>query len=169
MSLYDHTIPQFMKMLRNLDTWLDKGAAHATAKKFEPNLLMSLRLAPDMYPLVKQIQSACDTAKFTAAYMTDTQPPVHPDTEVTLEEGRARIRTCLAYLEGFQPAQFAGAEERRIAPKWLGGKWIRGDHYVIEAALPNFYFHITTAYDILRHNGVDVGKFDFMGSLPAQD
>lgn len=169
MSLYESTIPQFMKMLKNMEGWLEKGVAHATAKKFEPDRLLTFRLAPDMYSLVQQVQAACDTAKFTGAYLTDTPPPAHPDTEQTLTEARARIRTCLAYLEGLKPAQFEGAESRRVAPKWLGGKWIRGDHYVVEAALPNFYFHVTTAYDILRHNGVDVGKFDFIGSMNVQD
>jgi hypothetical protein len=163
------SIQQFSKMLRNLDKWLEKATAQAVSRKFEPDVWLQHRLAPDQYPLVRQVQSACDTAKFTAAYLTGLQAPSHPDTETTMAQVRARISTVLAHLETFKPEQFAGAEERKVSPSWLGGKWVRGDHYLIQAGLPNFYFHVTTAYAILRQGGVELGKMDFLGALPVRD
>ena len=168
MNVYD-VIPQYSKMLGNLERWLDKAAAHATAKKFEVDTLVHARLAPDMFPLGKQIQSACDQAKFSAAYLTGKEPPVHPDTEKTIAELRARIQSCRAFLETIQPGDVAGAEERKVSPKWLQGKWVKGEQFLLQLSLPNFYFHVVTAYDILRHNGVDVGKTDFIGGLPIRD
>jgi hypothetical protein len=168
MNTFD-AIPQFAKMLRNLDHWLDKAAAHAKAKSFDVEVLVQARLAPDQYALVRQVQSACDSAKFVAAYLAGKQAPAHPDTEKTFAELRQRIQTCIAYLETLKESDFAGADERKVAPPWLQGKWVRGDQYLTQAALPNFYFHITTAYAILRHNGVDVGKMDYIGNLPVRD
>jgi hypothetical protein len=162
-------VPQYAKMLNNLDRWLEKATEHATARKFEVDTLVHARLAPDQFSLDRQIQSACDSAKFSAAYLTGTEAPSHPDTEKTVAELRARIRTCIAYLETVSAAAVAGAEDRRVAPKWLQGKWIKGDQFLLQASLPNFYFHVTTAYAILRHNGVDLGKMDFLGSLPIRD
>ncbi len=159
---------QFGKMLRNLDNWIVKAEAHATAKKFEVDLLTGERLAPDMYPFVKQVQSTCDSAKFTAAYLSGTEAPKHPDTEKTIAECRARIKSCLAYLETLTEGSFAGSEDRKVSPPWLQGKWVKGDAYLLQMAIPNFYFHATTAYAILRSNGVDVGKMDFIGSVPVQ-
>jgi hypothetical protein len=168
MNTFD-CIPQFAKMLRNLDNWLEKATVHAKAKSFEPNVLVQMRLAPDMYPLVRQVQSACDNAKFCAAYLAGKEAPKHPDTEQTIPELRQRLQTCISYLETIKEGDLAGCDERRVAPPWLKGKWMRGDQYVVQTALPNFYFHLTTAYDILRHNGVDVGKMDFIGSMPLRD
>ena len=168
MKTFD-AVPQFAKMLRNLDRWLEKAQKHAQTKSFDESVLVQARLAPDQYPLVRQVQSSCDTAKFCAAYLTGKQAPAHPDTETTMPELRQRIQTCLSYLETIREADFAGAEERRIAPAWLGGKWVRGEEYLMQAAFPNFYFHVTTAYAILRHNGVDVGKMDYIGQLPVKD
>jgi hypothetical protein len=164
-----HVIQEFGKMLRNLDGWLDKAVAHAKAKSFDPDVLVHARLAPDMYSLDRQVQSACDSAKFSAAYLTGKEAPKHPDTEKTVDELRKRIATCLGYLETVREADFAGAEERRVAPAWLQGKWLTGEDYLLHAAIPNFMFHVTTAYDILRHNGVPVGKMDFIGSMPLRD
>jgi hypothetical protein len=169
MSLYDETIPQFIKMLRNLDKWLDKAVAHAQAKSFDPQVLVQSRLAPDQYALVRQIQAACDAAKTAAARLTGEEPPRHPDTEQTLEELRARIQTCLAYVESKKPEQFAGAEARPVALPFLPGKLILGADYAHELALPNFYFHLSMAYAILRHNGVNLGKTDFIGGLKLKD
>jgi hypothetical protein len=163
------TIAQFAKMLRNLDRWLEAGTAFAEKKKFEPDVLARSRLAPDQYELVRQVQSACDAAKYAAAYLSDQRAPSHPDTEKTLADLRARIRTCVAYLEDAKPSQYAGADDRRVAPPWLQGKWMRGADYLTQVAVPNFYFHVTTAYAILRHNGVDLGKMDFIGSMPVHD
>jgi len=169
MNLYDVSIPQFSKMLHNLDRWLEAGVTLAAAKKFEPDVLLTLRLAPDMYTLTQQVQSACDAAKFAAAYLTGKAPPSHPDTEKTMAELRARIRTVLAHLETFKREDFEGAADRKVAPQWLGGKWLTASDYLFQAGLPNFYFHVTTAYDLLRHNGVELGKQLFIGSLPLRD
>ena len=160
-------VPQYSKMLKNLDHWLDKAEEHAKAKKFDVETLVHARLAPDMYSLDRQIQSACDTAKFSAAYLSGKEAPAHPDTEKTIAELRARIRSCRAFLETVTSAD--GAEERRVAPKWMQGKWAKGGEFLVQMSLPNFYFHVTTAYAILRHNGVDVGKQDFIGGMALHD
>jgi hypothetical protein len=169
MSLYDASVPQFKKMLTNLDKWLEGSIAFALKKSFDPNVLLQARLAPDQYPLVRQIQAACDGAKFTASYLAGKPPPKHPDTEQTMDEIRARIRTCVSYLETFTAADFDGAETRVIELPFLPGKITVGSDYLTEMGLPNFYFHVTTAYAILRHNGVDLGKRDFIGSLNLKD
>jgi hypothetical protein len=169
MSLYESSVPQFMKMLSNLDKWLDKATLHAKSKNFDPNLLLQSRLAPDQYPLVRQIQAACDVAKFTVARLIAKEPPKHPDTETTLDEIKARIRACIGYLETATASQFAGAETRAVELSFAPGKVIAGADYLVEMALPNFYFHLVTAYAILRHNGVDVGKMDFIGSTKLRD
>lgn len=165
MSAYE-SVPQFIKMLENLDRWLVKAEAHAKAKPFEVNTLLNARLAPDQYPLVRQVQAACDSAKFAAAYLGNQKAPSHPDTETTVEELHARIAAVVAFLKTVSEKDFVGAEERRVSPPWMKGAWLRGDHYLAQLALPNFYFHVTTAYSILRHNGVDLGKMDFVGNLP---
>ena len=162
-------IPQYMKMLHNLEGWLDKAEAFAKTKKFEVDTLVHARLAPDMYSLDRQIQSACDSAKFSASYLSGKQAPAHPDTEKTIAELRARIRSCLAFLESVASADLSGAGERKVSPKFMQGKWVRGDQFLTQLSLPNFYFHVTTAYAILRHNGVDLGKTDFIGSVPMHD
>ncbi|MEO8705887.1 MAG: DUF1993 domain-containing protein [Kofleriaceae bacterium] len=166
MNLYDATVPVFSKLLGGVERWLDKAAAHAEAKKFDPDILAQSRLAPDQYPLVRQIQSACDQAKFTAAKLTGKDAPSHPDTEKTLVELRARIKTVIEYLKTFKREDFAGAEERPCGHSWMGGKTLRGGDYLDHFALPNFHFHMTTAYAILRHNGVDLAKSDYVVELP---
>jgi hypothetical protein len=155
-------------MLANLDSWLGAAVAYAEHKKFAPDVLASARLAPDMYPLTRQVQSACDAAKFAAAYLAGAEAPAHPDTETTIAELRARIATCRNYLETITPESWVGGEARKVAPKWLHGGWMTGSEYLFELALPNFYFHVTTAYDILRHNGVELGKGKFIGSMPVK-
>ena len=162
MGVFD-IVTQFGRMLENLDAWLDKGAAHAKEKGFSPEVFVQSRLAPDQYALVQQVQSACDAAKYAAAYLSGQKAPSHPDTETTLADLKARIATCVAYLKGFKAADFTGAEERRVAPPWMGGQSVRGETYVHRISVPNFYFHVTTAYEILRHNGVALGKSDFVG------
>lgn len=170
MSLYDFTVPQLRRMLVNLDRWLTAGVAFAEKKKFDPAVLLASRLAPDQFPLLRQVQSACDHAKFAASRLAGKDPPRHPDTEQTLDEVRARIQTVLAYLDSFERGDFQGADERVITigalPK---GKVMIGAEYLSEFALPNFYFHITTAYSILRHNGVDLGKLDYIGQITLRD
>jgi hypothetical protein len=165
---YELTVVQFTKALNNLSAILDKGAAHAEAKKFDVNVLLNSRLAPDQFNLIRQVQIACDTAKLGVARLTGTveSVPVHADTETTLPELKARIQAVVDYLAGFKPEDFAGAAERHISqPRWEG-KYLTGTEFAIQHAIPNIYFHITTAYAILRHNGVDVGKKDYLGAMP---
>ncbi|HEU4731297.1 MAG TPA: DUF1993 domain-containing protein [Kofleriaceae bacterium] len=166
MNLYDATVPVFTKLLSNVDKWLDKAAVHADAKKFGVDVLATARLAPDQYAFVRQIQAACDQAKFTVAKLTGKEAPSHPDTEKTIAEIRQRLRTVVEYLGTFQREDFQGAEERSVSYAWMGGKSLRGGDYLDHFALPNFHFHLTTAYDILRHNGVPLGKMDYLGELP---
>jgi hypothetical protein len=162
MSTFE-TISQVSRMLENMDQWLQTATDHAQKKGFDPDVLAQARLAPDQYALVQQVQSACDGAKYAAAYLSGQKAPSHPDTEKTVGELRARIATCVRYLKTFKASDFTGAEERRVAPPWMEGNSVRGDQYLTRIAVPNFYFHVTTAYAILRHNGVDLGKRDFIG------
>ena len=166
--LYDITVTQYSKMLENLSRILDKAAQYAEAKKFNIDVLLNSRLAPDQFNLIRQIQIACDTAKFGAARICGKEAPSHPDTETSLAELQARIKTVQDYLASFKPEDFAGAEVRHVSqPRWEG-KYLTGTEFVIQHSLPNIYFHITTAYSILRHNGVDVGKKDFLGNMPLK-
>jgi len=166
MNLYDATVPVFTKLLSGVDKWLDKAAASADARKFDVELLASARLAPNQYSLTRQLQAACDQVKFTCAKLTGTEPPSHPDTEKTIAELRARIATVVAYMATFKREDFVGAEERACGHAWMGGKTMRGGDYLDHFALPNFYFHLATAYAILRHNGVELGKQDYIVDLP---
>ena len=168
-NAHEGSIQQFKKMLGQLDLWIEKGVAYAQKKSFDPNVLVNARLAPDQYPLVRQVQSSCDTAKFAAARLTGKEAPKHPDTEQTIDELRARIRSCIAFLDTLKSEDFAGSEARRIELPFLEGKLLSGADYLREMATPNFYFHVTHAYAILRHNGVDLGKMDYIGSLTTKD
>lgn len=166
--LYDLTVVQFSKMLNNLNAIIDKGAIHAEVRKFDINVLLNARLAPDQFNFIRQVQIACDTAKLGVARLTGKveSAPVHPDTETTLAELKLRISSVLDYLASFSPSDFADAEERTITqPRWEG-KYLTGYEFAIQHAIPNLYFHITTAYAILRHNGVDIGKKDYLGPMP---
>jgi hypothetical protein len=168
MNLYDLTVPQLIKMLKNVDRWLALTTEHADRKKFDVNNLMTFRLAPDQLAFDHQIQMICDNAKFVAGRLTGKEWPVHPDTETTFEQLRARIASVIGYLEAFKPDDFAGAEERKISLPWMEGKWMRGDEYVSQFALANFYFHVVTAYSMLRTNGIELGKRDFIGGVPMR-
>jgi hypothetical protein len=159
----------FAKMLDNLEKWMDKAAEHAKARAFEVDVLAQARLAPDQFTFAQQVQSACDQAKYAAAYLGGKPAPSHPDTEQTFAELRERIRKCTGFLATVQEQDLAGAEERKVAPPWLDGRWLRGGDYLVHVAVPNFFFHATTAYAILRHNGVALGKMDFVGSLPVRE
>ena len=169
MSFAYATINQMKKMLGNLDKWLEAGISHAQSNSIEPDVLLNCRLIADMFPLVRQVQAACDGAKFAAAYLAGREAPKHPDTEQTMLETRARIRTCIEYLDTLNAADFDGSDSRWISLKFMPDKEIAGSDYLLEMAIPNFYFHVTTAYDILRHNGVDVGKRQYIGSLNWRD
>jgi hypothetical protein len=158
-------VTEMKKMLTNLDRWIEKGIDQAKKKSFDPNVLANARLAPDQYPLVRQVQSCCDTAKFAAARLTGKEPPKHPDTETTIDELRARIRTVVAYLDTYKAGDFDGADIRRVDLPFMEGKSMHGADYLVEMAQPNFFFHVTTAYAILRHNGVEVGKMDYIGEI----
>ncbi len=169
MNLYDATVPVFTKLLRNIDRWFDKAVASAEQRKFDPEVFATARLAPNQFALIGQVQGACDTAKYAVAKLTGTEPPSHPDTEKTLADLRARIATCATYLETFKREQFVGAEDRSCTHSWMGGKVLRGGDYLDHYALPNFHFHLVTAYSILRHNGVELGKTDLLAPLPFKD
>jgi len=166
MNIYDLTVPQLIKMLKNVDQWLVTTISHAEKKKFDVNNLMKFRLAPDQFALDKQLQTICDNAKFIAGRLTGKEWPAHPDTEAAFAELRTRIAAVVSYLEAFKPDDFAGAGDRKIVLPWMQDKWMTGDEYVAQFALPNFYFHAVTAYAILRHNGVELGKRDFLGNVP---
>ena len=163
--MYERNLKQMTKMLKNLDGWMVKAAAHADQKKFDVNNFMSARLIADMYPFTQQVQSACDNAKFFAARLSEKEAPKHEDNEKTWTELRERIKKVLAYLEGFSAKDFAKSESVKVSPSWAEGKWLTADEYVYDLTMPNFYFHASMAYAILRSSGVDVGKMDFIGGL----
>ena len=166
MNLYHLTVPQFDKALQSVERWIDKTTEYAKTKKFDANDLLVARLAPDQFSLVKQIQIVCDNAKMVPARLSGKEAPAHPDTEKTWDELRTRVRAVREYVNGFKPADFEGAEERLVSLPWMPGKVLTGRDYVTDFAIANFYFHLTTAYSILRHNGVNLGKTDFTGDLP---
>ncbi len=163
--MYFEMFGQIKKTLTQLDKWLESAGAHATAKSFDPAVYLTLRLAPDQFTFAKQVQTACDTAKLAAARLSGKEAPKHPDTEQSLAELRARVASVLAYLDGFTQADFEGAATRHVTqPRWEGQIMLGAD-YFLEHALPNFFFHTTHVYAILRHNGVALGKRDFLGEL----
>lgn len=163
--MYLETFRQMKKMLGQLDTWLGAAAAFATSKSFDPERFLGFRLAPDQFAFVRQVQATCDTAKLGAARLTGKEAPSHPDTEQTVDELRARVRAVIAYLDGFTAKDFEGADRRLVTqPRWEG-KVMTGADYFTEHVTPNFFFHLTHAYAILRHNGVPLGKRDYLGTL----
>ena len=166
LSLYDVSIPALTLGLTNLAAILDKGAAHAEAKKVDPKVLADSRIIADMFPLKRQVQIACDTAKGAAARLAGVAIPKHEDTENTFEELKARIAKTLAFVGSVQPDQVNAAASREIVLEFprITLKFT-GPDYVSKYVFPNFYFHLTTAYAILRKNGVDVGKSDFLGKI----
>jgi hypothetical protein len=163
------TLRLFTKTLENLEKWMDKAGEHAKARSFDVDVLAQARLAPDQFSFAQQVQSACDQAKYAAAYLGGKTAPSHPDTEKTLAELRERIRKCTGFVATVQEKDLAGAEQRKVAPPWLRGRWLHGGDYLVHVAVPNFFFHVTTAYAILRHNGVPLGKMDFIGALPTHE
>jgi uncharacterized protein len=163
--MYYQTIRQMKKMLGQVDKWLEATVAFANTKSFDPNLFLGFRLAPDQFAFARQVQTACDTAKLATARLAGKEAPKHADTEQTIEELRARVRSVVTYLEGFTEKDFENAATRVITqPRWEG-KVMTGADYFLEHALPNFFFHLTHAYAILRHNGVGLGKRDYLGPL----
>ena len=163
--MYYAAVAQCTQALRNLETWLDQAEQHAVAKKFDVGVLMRDRLAPDMQPFIYQVQSACDYVKAAAAWLSGQTPPKHEDNEQTIEEVRARIRKTVAFAESVKAAQFADAAARRVRLSWAPGNVLGGKDYLLQMSIPNIYFHLAIAYAILRHNGVDIGKMDFLGPI----
>ncbi|MEA1674052.1 DUF1993 domain-containing protein [Nitrospirillum sp. BR 11163] len=164
LSMYQASVPVFLRLLGNLSAILDKAVAHAEAKKIDPAVLVNARLAPDMHPLARQIQIASDAAKGAAARLAGVEIPSFADTESTFADLQARIAKTVDFLKSVTPAQIDGSEERTITLKIRGEDVpFPGQAFLLFFAIPNFFFHVTTAYDILRHNGVELGKMDFLG------
>ncbi len=167
--MYYPMFGQMKKQLGQLDKWLVAAEAAAKAKSFDSSVFLGVRLAPDQFAFSRQVQVACDTAKLGASRLTGKPAPSNPDTEATVEELRARVRATIAYLDGFSAADFAGAATATITqPRWEG-KTMTGADYFREHVVPNFFFHLTTAYALLRHNGVEIGKRDYLGALTQTD
>ena len=165
-SMYDFSIPVLTRGLTNLSAIFDKAAAHAATKKFDSAVLAQARLFPDMHPLARQVQFACDTAKGAAARLAGIDVPKHEDTEVTLAELKARIAKTLDFLKSVTAAQLKDTESRAIEIKFTNGSWkFIGIAYLTEFVLPNFYFHVSMAYALLRKNGIEIGKSDFLGAI----
>jgi len=158
-------VREMKKVLSNMNGWLDKAVAFAGAKKFEADTMLTWRLAPDMFPFVRQVQSSCDTAKFAAARASGKEAPSHPDTETSVAALKQRIATVVSYLDTFTAKDFEGDSDRMISLPWWEGKKMSAADYVTEHAQPNFFFHATTVYALLRHAGIEVGKRDFLGNM----
>lgn len=169
MSLYTTAVPMTIKSLENLKAILGKAKVFAEEKKIEESVMLNARLALDQYPLVKQVQIACDNAKGTAGRLAGIEPPKMEDNETTLSQLEERIEKTLEFLRSLKEEQFEGSEERRVPIYFMPGKYLLGFEYATEMAIPNFYFHLTTAYSILRHYGLDLGKNDFIGSVDFKD
>lgn len=163
--MYMQTLQQAIKMLENLSKILDKGIKYAETRKFDPANLFGARLAPDQFHLARQVQVCCDISKNAAARLAGKEPPRFEDNEATMDELKQRIAKTVEYLRTFQESDFQGADSRQIKLPFAEGQYILGSDFVHEFVLPNLYFHATTAYAILRHNGVELGKGDFLGSL----
>ena len=165
-SMYDASVPVIKQMLASLSELLAKAEAHAAEKKIEPAALLQARLFPDMFPLARQVQIACDFAKSIPSRLAGIEVPAYDDTEQTFEQLQARIAKTLALIDGIDPASFAGSETLQIVlrPGTPKERTISGQSYLFNYGLPQFFFHVTTAYALLRHNGVELGKKDYMGS-----
>jgi len=162
--MYQASTPRFAAMLRNLSTLIDKADAHCAAKKIEPAAITTARLYPDMFPFTRQVQIACDSTKGAVARLAGAEVPKHEDTEQSFAELKARIAKTLDFIESIGAGKIDGSEEKEIVLQMRSGeRRLKGMQYLLGSAYPNFYFHVTTAYNILRHNGVEIGKTDFLG------
>ena len=167
--MFYRTLSQFKKQLGQVDKWLETAAAFAQSKSFDPSVFLTLRLAPDQFAFARQVQATCDVAKLAASRLSGKDAPAHADTEQTLDELRTRVRAVVAYLDGFSEKDFESAATRSITqPRWEG-KTMSGADYFVEHAVPNFFFHLSHTYAILRHNGVNLGKRDYLGPLSLRD
>ncbi len=163
--MYYAMFGQMKKQLGQIDKWFDAAAAHAQAKSFDSSVFLGLRLAPDQFAFARQVQITCDTAKLAAVRLTGKDAPTHADTEATIDELRARVKSVIAWLDTLSAKDFEGAADRSVTqPRWEG-KTMSGADYFVEHALPNFFFHLSHGYAILRHNGVSIGKRDYLGQL----
>lgn len=169
MNLYDISIPTMTRLLGQVSVWLDKAQAYAEQKKFDPEVLLTARLAPDQWALGRQIQTITLSPLRMSAFLRGTTPPTYDEGAPTFATLRERLAASIAELKKLSPADFEGAESRVVALPFMPGKGMKGADFFVEFVLPNFYFHATTAYAILRHNGVDVGKMDFLGALSLCD
>ena len=168
LTMYQASVPPFVQILTALSGVLDKGQAYATAKKFDPAILLAARLSPNMFPLSRQVQIACDFAKGASARLAGAEVPSWPDQEKTFAELQERIRKTTDFVQTFKAAQIDGSEDRDVKVSIAGQPvTFKGQPYLIQFVLPNFYFHTTMAYAILRHNGVELGKRDFVGAVPG--
>jgi len=164
LSMHAASAPMFVQMLNNMLTWLDKAEAHAKAKKFDPNNFVGMRLTPDMHPFGRQIQIASDAAKGCLSRLAGVEAPKWADDEKTLDELRERIRKTIAYAQSFSPAQLDGSETRELTlPRPDGALTVNGETFLKRLSLPNFFFHCTMTYALLRQGGVELGKMDFLG------
>jgi uncharacterized protein len=165
-TMHSASVPVFVRMLGNLVAWLDKAEAHAAAKKFDPQVYLSARLAPDMLPFTKQVQIACDAAKFGVARLAGVDAPKFEDTETSLAELRERIHKTLEFVRSVPASRIDGTETKDVVvPRRDGSMTLKGEFYIKHFVLPNLFFHVTTAYALLRHNGVELGKADYLGAL----
>ena len=164
-TMHSASVPVFVSLLGNLTVWLDRAEAHAAAKKFDASVLLGMRLAPDMLPLKTQIQIACDTAKFCVARLAGVEAPKFDDTEASIAELRERIRQTVDYMQSVSAALVDGSEDKDVViPRRDAPVTMKGEAYLKHYATPNFYFHVTMAYALLRHNGVEIGKMDYLGA-----
>jgi hypothetical protein len=162
--MYQASVPAFVRALNNLASILEKGAAHAQARKIDESVLLGSRLFPDMFPLARQVQLVSDTAKSGAGRLAGAEFPAFEDKETTFQELLERIRKTVTYLQTLQPAQIDGSEEKTVTWQTRSStRSMQGLPYLMNHVLPNVHFHVTTAYAILRHNGVEIGKKDFLG------
>jgi uncharacterized protein len=164
LTMYQASVPVFVRMLTNLVAILEKAAAHCEERKIDPAVLINFRLYPDMFAFAKQVQIAADAAKNGAAYLAGVEPPKFDNAEQTFAELIERVKKTIEFVNGFAPERIDGTEEKEVnIPRGDTMLTYRGQAYLLNRVLPNFFFHITTAYDILRHNGVELGKRDYLG------
>lgn len=163
--MYYRAVSQCSHSLENVEAWLDKAEKFSAAKNLDVKVLLNARLAPDMKPLIYQVQSACDYVKAAAAWLSGQTPPKHEDNEQSADELRARIRKTVDFVKSVSESQYEGASNRRVSLSWVPGKVLSGDDYLFQMAIPNVYFHIAMVYAIFRNAGVDVGKMDFLGTV----
>jgi hypothetical protein len=165
-KMYYEVTSQCVQALKNLAAWLDKAEQHAAAKTFDVGVLMTSRLAPDMKDFTYQVRSACDYVKAAAAWLSGQTPPRHEDNERTIGDLRSRIQKTIVFAESVKRVQYADAGDRKVSLSWApANKVVGGEDYLLQVTIPNVFFHVSMTYAILRHNGVDVGKMDFLGPI----